>query len=145
MNRHECFRAGSSGARTTIEYNGDITLADPIKYNIITECKYRLDITLDDLFPVLNSEVENWLEQSNEQIKLYNANLIKQENYNVPVSVIITGRPHMKVENYYTIIHQKPDTVDFKQKIISYSKISNSFIEIIPFSEFLDFLKHFYN
>ena len=90
LSKHECYRAGSSGARTTIEYNGDITFSDPIKYPIITECKYRKNLDINDIFPICNNEVNKWIEQALSQQGLYKK-MFKKD----PLTLIICGKPYM--------------------------------------------------
>lgn len=87
----QCFRSGSSGARTSIELTGDITFTDPITYPIITECKYRKDIDLTDFFPICNSEIDTWIEQSDRQYELLVANVKEIK----PLKVLIVGKPYL--------------------------------------------------
>lgn len=91
LSKHQCFRAGSSGARTSIELTGDITFTDPEKYPIITECKYRKTFELYDFFPICNRDVEDWIEQSERQKKLYNSHF---NNIN-PLLLLIVGKPYL--------------------------------------------------
>ena len=141
LSKLECFRASSSGARTSLEITGDISFSDPLRHPIITECKYRMSISLDDLFPSVNNEIEKWISQNMDQIELF-----KKEfpEYNGKIfSSVIIGRPHQKVENYYTIITSKMNNIygpTFPYKIISYSKKFGDII-IINFEQYLNFLK----
>lgn len=148
VNKLECYRSGSSGARTSLEITGDISFSDPIKYKIITECKYRLDASLDDLFPNLNSESEKWIDQNTKQKSLFKQNVqiaeVSENSY--PICSVIIGRPHQSVENYYTILlHGDFDSYEFKQKIITYSKKNNKYFMVVPFSEYLNYLKFIFN
>ena len=118
LNQYECYRAGSSGARTTIEFNGDISFADPLKYSIVTECKYYSNVILDHFFPVCNSYIDEWLKQLNEEKDRYIAQFNK-----VPLAVLIVGKPRNK--NTYVIFE---DT-----KIIN-DYLKNNFINYLQFS-----------
>ena len=98
LNKIDCYRSSNSGARTSIEYNGDITFSDPIKYNLITECKFYKDLTLDHIFPICQSYIDNWLKQSEIEKEHY----IKEFN-KIPLSIIIASRP-FNHNNHYVII-----------------------------------------
>ena len=139
LSKVECYRASSSGARTTVEIQGDISFSDPIRYPIITECKYRISISPDDFFPIVNNEIEKWIDQNHNQINLFKKEFPDFKG-NIYSSVII-GRPHQKVENYYTILTME-NIYDnkFLYKIISLSKSFGKII-IVNFSSYLNFLK----
>lgn len=144
LNKLECYRSGSSGARTSLEITGDVSFNDPSTYSIITECKYRLDLTLDDLFPVLHSEVDQFIEQNSKQEILYIKSIQNDEIFktNEMVSVIVIGRPHQKVENYYTLIMQI-GSLKFTDKpcVNTYSQYLSQQVQIVPFSVYLEELK----
>lgn len=89
----QCFRSGSSGARISIELTGDITFTDPKAYPIITECKYRKDIDLTDFFPICNSEIDTWIEQSDRQYELFVTNIKEIK----PLKVLIVGKPYLSI------------------------------------------------
>ena len=89
----QCFRSGSSGARISIELTGDITFTDPKAYPIITECKYRKDINLTDFFPICNSEIDTWIEQSDRQYELFVTNIKEIK----PLKVLIVGKPYLSI------------------------------------------------
>lgn len=99
LDKYQCYRSGSSGARTTIEYNGDVSFNEPDKYPLITECKYYKNMTLDNFFPGCCSYINNWLQQINNQKHHYINNFNK-----VPLTIIVAGRPydkhhHIVIEN----------------------------------------------
>lgn len=142
LSKLECYRASSSGARTSLEVMGDISFNDPMRYPIITECKYRISITPDDFFPIVNNEIDKWIDQNKSQIELF-----KKEfpDYNGKIySSVIIGRPHQKVENYYTIITSKINNIfDLnlpRYRIISYSKNFGDIL-IVNFEQYLKFLE----
>lgn len=141
LSKLECYRSSSSGARTSLEVTGDISFNDPIRYPIITECKYRISISLDDLFPSVNNEIEKWITQNKSQIELFRKEF---PDYNGKIySSVIIGRPHQKVENYYTIITSQMNNIygpPFQEKIISYSKKFGNIL-ILNLENYLKFLK----
>lgn len=105
LNQYECYRAGSSGARTTIEFNGDISFADPLKYSIVTECKYYSNVLLDHFFPVCNNYIDEWLLQLNDERDRY----VDQFN-KIPLTLLVVGRPRNK--NIYVTIQNNDENID---------------------------------
>ena len=97
LDKIDCYRSGSSGARTTVEYNGDITFSNPERYNLITECKFYKDLRLEHIFPICNSYIDTWLEQSKSQYVRYLRYFNKE-----PLSLIIAGKPFNK-NNHFVI------------------------------------------
>ena len=112
LNEFECYRAGSSGARTSIEYNGDISFSNPNKYNLITECKYYSNLILNDFFPNCNSFIEKWLAQINIEKQHYIDKFNK-----IPLTIIIASKPHGKyhliVENIEYIPNENISYIKF--------------------------------
>jgi hypothetical protein len=127
LDKYRCYRAGSSGSRTSIELTGDVSFTDPLKYRIIIECKYRKTLSLDDFFPVCSAEVCSWIEQNLEQKKRY----INEFNVE-PLSVIIASRPYMR--NHYVIVENQgldPTCYSIEQYMIFYNeRLKRSFLMI---------------
>ena len=146
LSKLECYRSGSSGARTSLEITGDVSFNNPFKYQIITECKYRLSLDLDDLYPITSSEVDEFIEQNQKQEMLYIKNIPSEQvsKTNI-ISTIIMGRPHQKIEKYYTLVTMM-GPMDFSDscKIYTYSSYLNEKIIIVPFSSYLEQLKPIY-
>ena len=136
LNEFECYRAGSSGARTSIEYNGDISFSNPKKYPRITECKYYSKMTLDDFFSTCNSYIEKWLAQINIEKEHY----IKKFNI-IPLTIITASKPHGKIHIIIENIDYIPDRtishIKFK------SEKQNRFYYIIDYNYIIELFKSF--
>ena len=135
LDKTECYRSGSSGARTSIEYNGDISFSNPNKYRIITECKYYSDMILDHFFPVCHSYIDYWITQVEEEKSRY-----IQKYHEIPLSIIIAGRPYDK--NYHVVIINDNINLDpIKCKLTFYSKLHAREFILINYSDLSSILK----
>ena len=135
LDKTECYRAGSSGARTSIEYNGDISFSNPEKYPLITECKYYSKMTLDDFFPVCKSYIDKWLKQ----VYIEKDHYIKKYNKE-PFVVIIAGRPYLN--DHYVIILQENFKYlkDIRAILKFYSESQKKQYNLISYSDLLKIL-----
>lgn len=132
LNQFECYRAGSSGARQTLEINGDISFSDPNSYPIITECKYRINLQERDLFPYISSQCQSWIDQTIEEKDRY----IKYFNHQV-LALLVMGRPYIKDD--FVLIINAPDNFPELEgsRMICYSKPHNHYYTITTISEIL--------
>ena len=130
LSKIECYRSSNSGARTSIEYNGDITFSDPIKYNLITECKFYKDIILDHIFPICQSYIDEWLKQSEVEKNHY----IQQFN-KIPLSIIIAGKPFNRNNHYVIITNDSITLSNISNYLIFRSSKMNRNYTLINYSD----------
>lgn len=130
LSKIECYRSSNSGARTSIEYNGDITFSDPIKYNLITECKFYKDIILDHIFPICQSYIDEWLKQSEVEKNHY----IQQFN-KIPLSIIIAGKPFNRNNHYVIITNDNITLSNISNYLIFRSSKMNRNYTLINYSD----------
>ena len=97
LNKHQLYRASFSGARNTVELNGDLCFYDPEKYPLIIECKYYSNMILDHFFPACNSYVDKWLQQIQQEKRNYIQTFNKE-----PLTIIIAGKPYNS--NHHNVI-----------------------------------------
>lgn len=123
LDKFQCYRAGSSGARTTIEYNGDVSFAEPDKYALITECKYYKTCDLDHFFPTCSAYIDKWLLQLDKEKNHYieQFGLKIRDDMDGPLCILIVGKPYHK--DHYLIIENED----------LYPIIENTFTSIIRF------------
>ena len=130
LSKIECYRSSNSGARTSIEYNGDITFSDPVKYNLITECKFYKDIILDHIFPISQSYIDEWLKQSEVEKNHY----INQFN-KIPLSIIIAGKPFNRNNHYVIITNDSITLSNISNYLIFRSSKMNRNYTLINYSD----------
>lgn len=140
LDKTQCYRSGSSGARTSIEYNGDISFSDPEKYPIVTECKYYKSMILDHFFPVCQSYIDKWIEQVLEEQSHYYNKFNKE-----PLTIIIAGKPydknyHVLLINYYNLHHSHKSSF-----IKLYSNVQKSYFILLNYSEIENLITEFLN
>lgn len=107
LQKFECYRAGASGARSSVELNGDVSFSQPEKYPLITECKYYQSMNLEDFYPVCNSYIEEWLTQVQEEKSRYMATFKRE-----PLTIIVTSKPYQKLP-YIIIENDLYDDLSF--------------------------------
>lgn len=129
LDKYQCYRAGSSGARTSIEYNGDVSFSNPEQYPLITECKYYRNLTLDHFFPGCCSFINKWLQQINNQKQHYIDRFNK-----IPLTIIVAGRPydkhhHVIIENQDLELEDLDVIAGIHQHMVFYSsKMKRNYI-----------------
>ena len=123
LQKHECYRASFSGARSSVELNGDISFSQPEKYPVITECKYYQNMSLENFFPICNSYIDEWLEQVQEEKHKYMSKFIVE-----PLVLIVTSKPYQK--SPFMIIENDllSDAVVFMEDLIETFGI-NTFVQ----------------
>lgn len=125
LDKLECYRSSNSGARTSIEYNGDITFKEPLKYNLITECKFYSTLELTHIFPVCNSYIDEWISQLINEKKHYINNFNKD-----PLAIIIASKPYLK---FHYVILLEDKIKDIIPKITFYSNKHKKYFTMITY------------
>lgn len=135
LSKLECYRSSNSGARLSLEYTGDITFKDPLRYNLITECKYYKDFSLEHVFPICQSYIEDWINQVFEERQHY-----KKQFHKSALSLIIASRPYLK-HHYVILVSSESELIE--NKIRFYSKNHNQFFSLISYKDIIDLFKEF--
>lgn len=130
LSKLDCYRSSNSGARESIEYTGDITFKDPLKYNLITECKYYSSLKLEHIYPICNSYIDEWINQVFKEREHYKSQFNKE-----PLSIIIASKPYLK-DHYIIIVNDNDcfNQYDIIPKIVFYSKPNDRFFTLVSYS-----------